>query len=63
MRLTVREEPVDDNATDGEDEDEQAPEELLERWAVRFQDLDYSRRVNLCLVSGGWMRCTTYSRR
>lgn len=53
MRLAVGEEPVDDDATDGEDEDEQAPEELLERWAVRFEDLNCGRCVSLRVVGGG----------
>ena len=36
----VGEEPVDDEAADGEDEDEQRPEQLVRRRAVRLEDLD-----------------------
>lgn len=34
MSLAVREEPVDDNADDWEEEDSEAPEELVEDGAV-----------------------------
>lgn len=39
---TVREEPVDDHADDGEQEDDQAPEKLVQRWAVGLEDLDFT---------------------
>lgn len=37
---TVGEEEVDDEADDGEDEDTQAPEQLVDGWAVGLEDLD-----------------------
>lgn len=40
----VREEPVDDHADNGEEEDDQAPEELVDWRTVGLEDLDYSKR-------------------
>lgn len=40
---TVGEEEVDDEADDGEDEDAQAPEQLVDGRAVGLQDLDCGR--------------------
>lgn len=42
---TVGEEEVDDEADDGEDEDAQAPEQLVDGRAVGLEDLDYVRRA------------------
>jgi hypothetical protein len=39
MTSTVGEEPVDDDAEDGEEEDNDAPEHLVQWWAVRLEDL------------------------
>lgn len=40
MLGTVGEEPVDDHADDGEEEDDEAPEELVRGGAVRLEDLN-----------------------
>ena len=40
MSLAIRKKPVDEDAAEGEDEDEQAPEDLVEGWAVGLEDLD-----------------------
>jgi hypothetical protein len=37
----VGEEPVDDHAADGEEEDDQAPGKLVQRRAVGLEDLDW----------------------
>jgi hypothetical protein len=39
--LAVREKPVDDHSDDGEDEDDETPQQLVRRWAVGLQNLDY----------------------
>jgi hypothetical protein len=36
----VREEPVDDHANNGEEEDDEAPRELVQRRTVGLEDLD-----------------------
>jgi hypothetical protein len=38
--LAVREQPVDDHADDGEDEDDQAPKKLVHGGTVRLEDFD-----------------------
>jgi hypothetical protein len=43
VRLPVGEQPVDDEPTDGEEENEERPEELVDGWAVRLDDLDWTR--------------------
>ena len=40
MRLAVREQPVDDDADDGEDEDNKAPQQLVRGRAARLEDLN-----------------------
>lgn len=40
MFLAVREQPVDDHADDGEDEDDETPKELVGGRAVRLEDFD-----------------------
>lgn len=40
MRRAVREQPVDNDAANREDEDKQAPEQLVQGRAVGFEDLD-----------------------
>jgi len=40
VRSTVGEEPVDDHASDGEEEDEQAPKDLVHHISVRLKDLN-----------------------
>lgn len=42
MRFAVREQVIDDHANNGEEEDNKAPDELVDRRAVRFDDLDYA---------------------
>lgn len=37
----VREEPVNDHADDGEDEDDETPKQLVRRGTVRLQDLNW----------------------
>lgn len=39
--LAFREEVVDDDSDDWEDEDEQGPEDLVERWALRLEEFDW----------------------
>jgi hypothetical protein len=39
MASTVGEEPVDDYAEDGEEEDDDAPEHLVQGWAVGLEHL------------------------
>lgn len=41
----VREEPVDEHANDGEEEDNEAPGELVQGRAVRLEDLDEDEDV------------------
>lgn len=41
MLGAVGKEPVDHHADNGEEEDDQAPEELVDRRAVGLEDLDY----------------------
>lgn len=41
VRRAVREEQVDDSAQDGEKEDEQAPEKLVQGGSVGLDDFDY----------------------
>jgi hypothetical protein len=43
VSLAVGEEPVDDHAADGEEEDEQAPQHLVCYWAVGLDYLDCCR--------------------
>lgn len=43
MGFAVREEPVDEHADNGEEEDDKAPKELVDRWAVGLEDLHYFR--------------------
>lgn len=50
MSLAVREEPVDDQTDDGEQEDAEAPEELVGRWAVGLEDLDCDARVSFVVA-------------
>jgi len=40
MASTVWEEIIDDQANDREEEDEKAPEEFIDRWAGRFDNLN-----------------------
>lgn len=40
VRLAVGEQPVDDDATDGEDEDEDGPQQLVRNGASRLEDFD-----------------------
>lgn len=42
MLSTVGKQPVDDHSDDGEEEDNEAPEHLVQRWAVGLDDLDCS---------------------
>lgn len=42
MRLSVREQEVDDHADDGEQEDDETPDELIGDGPVRFQNFDCS---------------------
>lgn len=42
MGFAVREEPIDEEATKGEEKDKQRPEELVDRRAVRLDDLDWT---------------------
>lgn len=44
MSSTVGEEPVDDQTTDWEEEDEETPEQLGDRWAVGLEDLDCEKK-------------------
>lgn len=39
----IREEPVDDHATDREQEDNQAPQDFVGNWTVGLQHFDYSQ--------------------
>lgn len=58
--LAVGEEPVDDDAADGEDEDEDRPQELVADRAAGLEELDYARVSTLYM---GKMRYGhTYSR-
>jgi hypothetical protein len=50
MRSSVREQPVDDQSTDREEEDEQEPEELMDGRAVGFEDLDCRLSAFLSLI-------------
>jgi hypothetical protein len=50
MRSSVREQPVDDQSTDREEEDEQEPEELVDGRAVGFEDLDCRLLASLPLI-------------
>ena len=50
---SVRKEPVDDQAADGEEEDEQAPEDLVQHGAVRLEDLD-------CRADASALFCTAW---
>jgi hypothetical protein len=43
--LTVRKKPVDDDTTDGEDEDEDRPHELVADGAAGLEDLDWKNVV------------------
>lgn len=45
MLSAVREQPVDDHADDGEEEDNQTPEEFVRRGAVGLEDLDWWGRL------------------
>lgn len=40
----IGKEPVDDDTDDRQDKDQDAPEDLVERWAVRFEDFHYTAR-------------------
>jgi hypothetical protein len=44
--VAVGEEVVDDQSSDGEDEDQHAPEELRERRAVGLEDFDCIGKSN-----------------
>lgn len=50
MLGAVGEEPVDDHADDGEEEDDQAPEELVQGRAVGLQDLDCRSKLRLAVL-------------
>jgi hypothetical protein len=39
VACTVGEKPVDNQANNGEDEDDHTPEDLVERWAIGFENL------------------------
>jgi len=45
MCLAVGEQEVDEHAHNGEEEDDQAPQELVDGRAVRFEDLDEDKYV------------------
>ena len=49
--LPVGEEEVDDHADDREQEDDEAPDELLHRRAVGLEDLDCAQVVSACFES------------
>lgn len=40
MRLAVREQPIKNNSENWEDEDNEAPQQLVRRGAARLEDLD-----------------------
>jgi hypothetical protein len=48
--LTVRKKPVDDDAADGEDEDEDRPQELVADGAAGFEDLDWKAALAYCVL-------------
>lgn len=50
MLSTVGKQPVDDHPDDGEEEDDEAPEQLVQRRAVGLQDLDCGRLKNVWLA-------------
>ena len=61
--LAVGQEPVDDDATDGEDEDKDRPKELVADGAGRLEDLDWTWKLVSCLKAAETLNdCTTYSR-
>ena len=47
--LAVGQEPVDDDATDGEDEDKDRPKELVADGAGRLEDLDWVGKLAFCI--------------
>ena len=56
MCVAVREEEVDDDAADGEQKDEQAPQNLGEDLSGRLQNLDYREYVSAELLLAAWAR-------
>ena len=49
MRSTIREQPVDDDATNGEQEDQEAPKQFVGDGTIRFEDFN----CNEIVVSSG----------
>jgi hypothetical protein len=45
MRSPVREKPVDNQSSNGEDEDTNAPKQLVQRRAVGFENLNYRKQT------------------
>lgn len=55
VRRAVRKDVVNDQADEREEEDDQAPDQLLCRRAARFDDLDCSSNMSVCgLWSTRW---------
>jgi len=52
--FTVGKQPVDDNADDREEEDQDTPEELVGDWSVGLEDLDCDLRISVQALLVGW---------
>lgn len=62
--LPVAEQIVDNHTDDREDEDQQRPEQFMERWTLGFEEFDYlshTRPVSVCCVV--WESGRPYSKR
>jgi hypothetical protein len=52
--LTVRKKPVDDDAADGEDKDEDGPQELVADGTAGLEDLDWKVALAYCVLRWWW---------
>jgi hypothetical protein len=55
---TVAEEVVDDHADNGEEEDDEAPEDLVQRWAVGLDNLNCSLVSKAAPAGKSGLKCT-----
>jgi len=62
VRITVREEPVHDQADNREDEHADTPEQLVGRWAVRLEDLHCRYISSVPRTNGSYVLQTMMSR-
>jgi hypothetical protein len=60
VSLAVGEQVVDDHSDNGEEEDDEAPEDLVGNGAVRLKDLDYA---TLSVIDQSYKKSATYSKR